>query len=195
MSWARFVSRRSIVILVDTLVVVFVAVLAVTAVLSDARVEADVTLLVAIIAVVLTVGNTLFDLYVAPSEKRRERHEARLEEGASKIQQLMGLKATLALDQVHQAWAGGGVDDIADACKTLEKLAEAAWEIAEPLGDPVLVLVGVVMADAGDLSRRAHRLFGVALIDRDSYPEAELLANCDHYCERIQKRLDAILLP
>ena len=135
------------------------------------------TLAIAEAAVALTVIATLYQLVVSPGEQRRLRHTVRVEEGAAKIMPLLGLRAGLALGHVQDAWKAGDAASLGTAAGELADLAGKAYPIAESLYDPLEVLIGVLMVEAGELRDAAPRLASVPLKGWPSDPAVTHLIN------------------
>jgi hypothetical protein len=133
--------------------------------------RADVTLWIALAALILTVAKVVIDM---------------------RVRQLVGLSGTVIEARAQEAWGSHDTNQLAEAAKALGDLAEQAYHEMEATSDPLEILVGVLMVEAWALADRAPKLADVPPEDWPGDTAARHLSNVTDYLEQVQHRLHEI---
>jgi hypothetical protein len=157
------------------------------------------TLLVASMALLVTVLNALVNAFIAPEDQlrldRRKRREQRLEDAAAEISGYFGVKGSQLLGQLDDAWSARDWAGVQDRAGHLASMAERCFELADGVPDELQILIGVVWVEAGDVRDGAGQLAGIPEHDWDAHDVGQHLQNVRDYYTRIDSRLFQILAP
>lgn len=161
--------------------------------------QRNATLVVALMALLVTVLKVFLDLVVVPGDQavreRLRRAEERTEKAAAEISGYFGVLGNQLRGQLEDSWADRDAGWVKDRAGYLASMAEKCYQIAEQAPDELEILIGVVWISAEEVSDAADKLRNIPNEDWDSHRAAEALNAVREYYAKVEIRLFELLAP
>jgi hypothetical protein len=161
--------------------------------------QKNATLVVALMALLVTALKVLLDLFVVPDDQaareRIRRAEERTEKVAAEISGYFGVLGDQLRSQLEDSWAERDVGWVEDRAGYLASMAKKCYQIAEQAPDELAILIGVIWVSAQEVSDAANELRNIPNEDWDSHRAAKALNTVREYYAKVEDRLFELLDP
>ena len=193
---SRTVTRWTILGVVGLVVVLSIAGTDYALAQQSASRRAEMTLWIALGALLVTVAKVLLDLFVSPEDQAARqlttRHEERVESAAGRVRQLLGLTGSILAGRIDEAWIARNAERLGDSARALGDVAQQAYHEMEATSDPLEIPIAVLMVEAWELADAAPALADTALDEWIASSAASHRHQVQEHLDLVQRELHEI---